>query len=232
MVITDEVGWVAYGPCRVHQVVGYNNNATDDRYIQFHTKPSASLANGDIPVIPGLYAPAAAPFGWTAPVGGWNFSELTIAISSTQATYTAVTNTGLDLDAEIDSDFRVVSSTTLTGDLTTDVGTRTVWADGSGPKYLLRADVVNASGATGYAFVSGDVGDTAIDEPMNGPFKILNGATGALSFGQIGITPRKVNATSGALTEGCEIICSDSPLKDGSNAPVGTGFSIRAIYTA
>ena len=94
LLITDEAKWVAYGPCRVVQVFG-NNNHTADNYIQFHEKPLAGLAAADVPAVASLYAPANAPFDFkfSDPIF---LSELTIAVSSTNVNYTALTNQGVD----------------------------------------------------------------------------------------------------------------------------------------
>lgn len=224
--ITDEAKWVAYGPCRVVQVFG-NNNHTADSFIQFHEKPLAGLANGDVPAVASLYAPASAPFDWK-PNGTINLSELTIAISSTNVNYTALTNTGVDATVIVETDFPVGDDTTVVGDLTTGVDHLQVWANADGPKRLLRVDIKNNAGATvyGFAYANDDVGDNeAASNYSSGPLKVLASETKSFFFGRQGLTPQAL--VGGVLRKGCTIEVGDSNFR---NFQASTDYNIRAIY--
>lgn len=227
LVIADETKWVAYGQARVLCCYGYNNNATDDRYIQFHAKPAALLANGDVPAVASLYAPANAPFKWEWDKG-IPLSELTIAVSSTQTTYTALTNTGLDMTVEVETDFSVSSTTTLVGDLTSaDKSSRQIWASASGPKRLLRFDVVNPDVVDVYARISASdsklTGDTS-----NLPLKVAASSTKSFFFGRHGIVPFREDA-DGTEHKGCSIFILASTDPSAGLIPV-PNTSIMAIY--
>lgn len=230
MVTTDETKWVAWGPCSVTHIHGYNPQA-GTIYIQLFQQPTVTA--GDVPVVKSLLCPAGQNFFFDWDPAELQLSELFVALSSTEANYTAITaNAGLDLTIVADSDCLVGSATTLVGDLTTGVASLTVWADVSGPKRLLRADIKNNSGAPAYAFISGDVGQTLIQRPMHGPFKMATGETIKLTFGRGGLSPVFVSS-AGVKTEGCEVIWSDdsSMRPEDTNAPnSATSMNIRAIY--
>lgn len=224
--ITDEAKWVAYGPCRVVQVFG-NNNHTVDNYIQFHEKPLAGLANGDVPAAASIFAPASAPFDWK-PNGTLTFSELTIAISSTNVNYTALTNTGVDATVVVETDFPVGDDTTVIGDLTTSVDHLQVWTQATGPKRLLRVDIKNNAGATMYGFVYANdaVGENeAATNYSSGPLKVLAGETKSFFFGRDGLSPQAL--VGGVLHQGCTVEVGSSNFR---NFQLSTDYNIRAIY--
>ena len=225
-VLADEAKWVAYGPCRVVQVFG-NNNHTADSFIQFHEKPLAGLANGDVPAVASIFAPAEAPFDWK-PNGVLNFSELTIAISSSNDDYTALTNTGVDATVIVETDFPVGDDTAVAGDLTTtNKQTQLVWASADGPKRLLRVDVVNADAQAIYMRVSASdaklTGDTT-----NVPFAVPASSSKSFYFGRDGIRPFRIDA-DGTEHKGCSIFLLASADPSAGLIPVPTG-TIRAIY--
>ena len=227
LLITDEAKWVAYGPCRVVQVFG-NNNHTADNYIQFHEKPLAGLAAADVPAVASLYAPANAPFDFkfSDPIF---LSELTIAVSSTNVNYTALTNQGVDATVVVETDFPVGSNTTVVGDLTSaNKQSRQIWASSAtNTKRLLRVDVVNADAQAIYMRISASdlklSGDTT-----NVPFEINATASKSFFFGRDGISPFRVDS-NGTEHKGCTIFLLNSTDPSSGLIAVPTG-SIRAIY--
>lgn len=225
--ITDEAKWVAYGPCRVVQVFG-NNNHTADNFIQFHEKPLAGLANGDVPAYASLYAPASAPFDWK-PVDPLFLSELTIGISSTNTDYTALTNTGIDGTVIVETDFAVTSNTTVVGDLTTsNIKELAVWASADGPKRLLRLDVINGDAVPIYARISAS--DTKLTgDTSNIPREIGASATKSFYFGRQGFSPFRIDNATGTEHKGCSIFLLNSNDPGSGLIAVPTG-TIRAIY--
>lgn len=224
LLITDEAKWVAYGPCRVLQVFG-NNNHTSDNYIQFHEKPLGGLAAADVPAVASIFAPASAPFDWK-PTAEISLSELTIAVSSTNVNYTALTNQGVDATVIVETDFPVASTTTLVGDLTTGVDSRQVWANADGPKRLLRVDIKNNAATTQYGFVYGnDSGNEGLSNYSSGPLKVLASATTSFFFGRQGLTPQPLAA--GVVGKGCTIEVGDSNF---INLRLSTDYNIRAVY--
>lgn len=230
LVIADETKWVAYGQARVLCCYGYNNNASDDRYIQFHAKPAALLANGDVPAVASLYAPANAPFKWEWDKG-IPLSELTIAVSSTQTTYTALTNTGLDMTVEVETDFPVSSTTTLVGDLTTGVNSRAVWSEASGSstrKRLLQIRVKNNAVGTIAVFVSAQDSTAPADSTMFGPFLVATTETEIITFGRNGVRPFQKLA-NGTEKHGCTIYYSEDTAAPYS-FPAGTDMNALGIY--
>jgi len=219
---------VAYGPCRVVQVFG-NNNHTADSFIQFHEKPLAGLANGDVPAVASIFAPAEAPFDWK-PNGTITLSELTIAISSTNINYTALTNTGVDATVIVETDFPVGSNTTLVGDLTSaDKSSRQIWASSAtNTKRLLRLDVVNADAQAIYARIS------ASDSKLTGdtttiPRTVNASSTKSFFFGRDGYSPFRVDNQTGTEHKGCTVFLMNSADPSSGLIAVPTG-SIRAIY--
>jgi hypothetical protein len=227
LLITDEAKWVAYGPCRVLQVFG-NNNHTADNFIQFHEKPLAGLTAGDVPAVASIFAPASAPFDWK-PTTDITLSELTIAVSSTNVNYTALTNQGVDATVIVETDFPVGSNTTLVGDLTSaDKQSRQIWASSStNTKRLLRVDVVNADAQEIFMRVS------ASDSKLTGdtttiPHSIPASTTKSFYFGRDGYSPFRLDA-DGTEHKGCTVFLMNSADPSSGLIAVPTG-SIRAIY--
>lgn len=228
--ITDEAKWVAYGPCRVVQIFG-NNNHTSDNFIQFHTKPRAELANADVPAVASLYAPASAPFDFkfSDPIF---FSELTIAISSTNVNYTALTNQGVDATVIVETDFAITSTTSLNGDLVSaNKQTHQVWTDSSGtttPKRLLRVDVVNADAQAIYMRIG--AADTKLTGDTTFPARKINAiSTKSFFFGREGYRPFRIDNQTGTEHKGCSVYLLNSADPSSGLISVPTG-SIRAIY--
>ena len=135
MTTTDEILQVSYGLAKVKAIYG-NNPQASARYVQFHESPT--VIAGDVPKLVILFAAGVETFiDFTGDQA--DFEELTIAISSTENTYTAITDTGCNLYINVDTDFLCPQgATTIVGDLTTGVANRQVWAHASGPQRLLR----------------------------------------------------------------------------------------------
>jgi hypothetical protein len=225
MVLADETKWCSYGQTRVLKIWGFNNNDEADRYIMLFNKPAAAIANGDVPAVKALWCGAEAAFMWPVEV---DLSELSIAISSTEESYTAVTNTGLDLTAQIETQCPVTSVTTLSGDLTTGVADRQIWADASGPKRLLRLDVKNNAGGTAWARIFAKDSPVITNLTCYGPFKVLDTETKSFFFGVSGVTPIE-HVPSATIRDGCTVTMWDTALLSASVVST-TDFNIRAIY--
>jgi len=227
MVIADETKWVAWGPCRVLQIFGYNNH-TADNYIQFFASPI--VTNGDVPAAAALFAPAVAPFSWNFTEPLW-LPELLVGISSSEVNYTALTNTGVDMTMLVESDFLVTSNTTVVGDLTTGVLEKQIWSEANGastPKKLLRLDFKNNLGATAYPFISPRDTNllTSSDLMPLGP--VADSVTESFFFN--GLSPSKLSVAGTSYVKGLTVIASAAGSVNGG-ALVGTNsFNIRGIY--
>ena len=223
MVIADETKWVAYGPCEVLAVWGFNNNASD-RYIQFHE--AVSVANGDVPAVKSLFAPASTGFNYSREHfgGGLSLRELLVAISSTEVNYTALTDTGLDLTILISTRYLVTSNTAVVGDLTTGVAELQVWADSAGPKKLKAVVVENTSVSDQYLLVFAR--DTpAIDDLWQGNHWLVPaGEQKRIAFGD-GLIPFEQEA--GTKYDGCTLKKATSDLNGFNGTP---DFYMQAIY--
>ncbi len=224
LLITDETKWVAYGPCRVVQAFG-NNNTAADVYMQFHEKPT--VAANDVPAVASLFCPASAPFDFkfADPI---SLSELTIALSSTNDDYGALSDAGVDATVIVETDFPVSSGTTIAGDLTTGVDHLQVWSQATGPKRLLRVDIKNNAATTQYGFVYGNdaVGENeAQSNYSSGPLEVAASATKSFFFGREGLSPAPL--VSGVLHQGCTIEVGDANFR---NFQLATDYNIRAVY--
>jgi len=236
MVLADEYKHIAYGPVRVLSVIGFNNNsgAGSDRYLQFHTKFPGALTAADVPTFKGLWFPSGAQstFGReTFGEDGLYFGELLAAVSSTEINYTAVTDTGLDLTIVVDTDCLMTSSQTIAGDLTTGVNSKAIWSIASGPKKLLRLDVLVGSDAvipfiqaTNSIVTNTRVSNTSFLTPQ-----LLSTVTKTFFFGPGG--GQVVNKTTSALQAGCIIGLAAAVSSAGVVTEAGGGDNgIRAVY--
>lgn len=226
LLITDETKWVAYGPCRVVQLFG-NNNTAADVYLQFHQKPLVSAS--DVPAVASNYCPASAPFDFkfSDPI---SLSELTIAASSTNVNYTALSDAGVDATVIVETDFPVGTNTTLVGDLTSaDKQSRQIWASSStNTKRILRVDVVNADAQEIFVRLS------ASDSKLTGdtttiPHSVDASSTKSFYFGRDGYSPFRIDADTGTEHKGCTVFLMNTVDPSSGTIPVPTG-SIRAIY--
>jgi len=229
MVITDETKWVAWGPCRVLQVFGYNNAAADV-YLQFFQSPIVTA--GDVPAVASLFCPTAAPLSWnfTEPI---SLSELLVATSTTEVNYTATADAGVDVTILVDTECAVTSNTTLVGDLTTGVLEKQIWSEASGlstPKRLLRVDFKNNLGAVAYPYVSHldtNFIKTSVLTPLAA---VADGTTKSYFFGRHGKHTKGNKLTGNTYAYGCTIVASASG-DINTTTLVGTNsFNIRGIY--
>lgn len=227
MVVADLTKWVAWGPVGVKRITAYNPNI-GAVYIQLFQTPTVTAA--DVPVIKSLLVPASSQvaFEYTSKLA---LSELLVALSSTEASYTAVgAGAGLDMYLIVDSDFLVTSTTTLSGDLTTGVANRAVWTTTPGGKRLLRLDFKNNLGAVAYPYISATDAPAAKNSAQNRLNVVANGATKNYFFGKNGYLPRENTATDGTIKEGCAIVASASGDIGTTTLVATASFNIRAIY--
>lgn len=200
MTAADLVKWIAWGPVRVRRIQGWNNNAASV-YIQFHQTPPASYVGG-VSTLTASQVPAVKSFVATANNGfdyewvdGLELNELTIGLSTSEVNFTSVgAGAGLDMAVWIDTECAVDSKTFLTGDLTTGVDFRSLWADSvnfAGAR-LFRVDYVNNDGATRWLTLVADVnGSTsAIFESQ-----VASSGTAAWFFGSNGTYVFTIDAT-------------------------------------
>ena len=237
MVITDEYKHVAYGPCRVLSVHGFNNNSGADRYLQFHTKFPDALTNGDVPTFKSLWFPsgAATVFGReTFGDMGLSFSELLAAVSSTEVNYTAVTNTGLDLTIVVETECYYDSTCSIVGDLVTGVDSKQIWAIASGPKRLLRLDIYNAGVATIYPFIQAS--NSVVTAIASGVTKfiprVLTTETKTYHFIPKGGQVENYAAASGVLQKGCIVGCATAITSGVITESTSTDRAIRAVVSS
>jgi len=158
MVAATLFKWVAFGNCKIYEIVGFNANAADV-YIQLFEIPPVTAAtavpNASVPAFKSLVAQGSTNSGYAAGNGfkydfgteGITLKELFVALSSTEPNYTAVgANAGLDITLLVDSIYIINGNEVIAGDLTTNQQTLQVWTEANGllTKYrLLRVDVKN-----------------------------------------------------------------------------------------
>lgn len=238
MVIADETSWIAYGPIKVLRIYGMNNNASD-RYIQlFDANALAGVPTSGgayapeasaVPAVPGLYVQASKPFYWDFPAG-LELSELFLAISSTQVTYTAVTNTGLDLTIEYDTNYAVDNTMSLVGDIDTAAAQQQVWASAAGPKRLLSLKIINSAGTDAYAYASKSDSPTTRTSTMQPIGPVLDASTSYFHFGPRGL---QLNTASNETPKGCTIVM--YPITAGVVTDTnlsGSDFQYRAVISS
>lgn len=224
MTAADLVKWIAWGPVRVRRIQGWNNNAAAV-YIQFHQTPPltyvggvATLTASQVPDVKSFVANANNGFDYEW-IDGLELTELTIGLSSTETNFTSVgAGAGLDMTVWFDTLCAVDAKTFLTGNLTTGVDFRSVWADSinfAGAR-LFRVDYVNNDGATRWLALAADIsGSTsAISQTQ-----VASGGTAAWFFGSSGINVFSIDS-SGVKHYGGVILQSSS------------GTSIQVTVTA
>jgi len=209
MVAADITKRIAFGPCVIYQIAGYNPNATgsgDDRYIQLHQ--AMEIAASDVPAIKSLYAPGNTAFDWQFPQGLY-CSELMVGISTTEALYTAAGGGGgLDLNIIFESQCPWTSAHSLVGDYSTPVAGKTMWSEASGlsaPKRLMRVDVKNFNNGNNrrivvFAHDAPSVDSVATQTRDCGS----NGTDNRIFFGKGGLVPF-AKSTDGTLRRGCQV---------------------------
>lgn len=223
--------YLSYGPCIVHSIKGYNATA-GDLFIQLHASPV--VLAGAVPIIAGMEAPTGQWFDWFDEKG-WSLGDCSIAISTTQDTYTAPA-AGVNMTIIISTstpacDDDGTALTTVVGDLTTLVASREIWAQASGPKHLVRLDIFNDSGDVIYPFISAVDAPATINSAQTGLAVIANGATNAYFFGRAGLSPVERVTSAGAHInrQGCTVVLAADPAV-GEAVAAGASFGIRGVY--
>jgi hypothetical protein len=125
---------------------------------------------------------------------------LIIAISSTEATYTADA-TSYDVFGEVEEwepQNVDVLGTQVTGDLTTTLNTRTLWADGAGPHTIYKVVVNEKLGTKCFVIIQPWASNSIAPQFV---IPLAASATLTLNFGVSGIVPIMFNrAISSAIT--------------------------------
>lgn len=230
MVAADLTKWIAWGPVTVNKLHGYNNQGVAV-YIQLHQVPplaAGGLTAGAAPVIKSLACAANAPFAFTMP---FTLSECLVALSSTEASYTAVAAAGgLDMTVDFDSDFLVDANTTVVGDLTSAVNSLQVWTEtnGAANRYaLVRLDVIDLSGVQQWITLQGTNAAYTVTPPSGCVLPLAANTTFSGQFG-IGGRPQPFLQTAAFVSKtGCTIRVVNNLTTMVSS--VGAA-SIRAIY--
>lgn len=240
MTAADVFKWVAWGHVKVKRIHGWNNQGAAI-YIQLLEVPPVTVSSapptGTIPSVKPFLAQANNGFDYE--FDGIDLSELTVGCSSTETSFTPVAAaSGLDMTIEVDTLCGVYSSTVLisdaiTGDLTTGVNSKQVWATASGPRRLLRVDWLSAKSPACYLQLF------AVDSPVNGTvpliqFPINQDVNGVIiqraAMGSGGIVPLSGPSTSSAenTSKGCTLAVSTT---SGSLTIIAdSSAAIRAIY--
>jgi len=220
----------------LERVAGAVNGVASTAYfLQFFSGTSAP-SGGDKPLyelqVTGLTG-FNFPFGTE---GGLPFIDVTtlpqgavglvVYLSSSSGTFTS---TAVTMDCEVTFDYYGGQTFGLTqsGDLTTGVNSRTVWADGSNPQNLYAFDAKNNSGSTQYIqlFAHSPISN---EVPLMA-WTATNGATISELFGCNGYSPLSIDS-SGTTHKGCVLAVSTDKTK--YVGPGGTGWNIRAFYKA
>ncbi len=141
MVAADETKWLACGPIEISRITGFNNQEANV-FIQLHEKIGA-LTNGDVPSVKAFVAYPQAAIDW--PVG-MVLSNCRIAVSSTEANYTALTDTGLDITIEYETKHSALNATLSEAD---GVDTIVPWTNSNTNKLIL-ATVTNDNAWDGF----------------------------------------------------------------------------------
>ncbi len=232
MVLADEYKHIAYSSVRVLAVHGFNNHSADN-YLQFHTKFPGALTAGDVPAIKSMWFPtgAATVYGReTFGESGLYLPELLAAVSSAEVDYQAVTNTGLDITLQVETDSYMDTGFTIGGDLTTGVNSRQLWTIANGPKRLLRLDIANGSGAVSYPFIQATNSIITAIGVSTTKFipKVADGVTRSYFFGDAG--GQVINYTTSAIQQGCYIGLATSIDDDVITEDTSASVAIRAVY--
>lgn len=205
--------------CTITKIQG-SKLAANDRYLQLHDT-KATPANAAVPTrVWPIYGTA--PFGeafLAQPVALVNGA--TFVVSTTQNTYTATAET---VDITVDG-WAVIDLTgaTIVGDYTTGTPGETPWADGAGPKTLLRLEftALTDAGATLYAKVFASTAAT-----VAGDLPLVQVALPRLTSKDFMFNLRPKVTKNNTLYQGCVVaIDSTAGAYDGTYA--GSDFAIR-----
>ena len=232
IVAADLTKWISFGACRVRSISGFNNQSADV-YIQLHEasprSAAAVLANGTVPKFKSLLAQQSNGFLYNFPGEGQDFAELTIAMSTTDTSLTAIGAAGgLDMNVTVDGPYLVANYPTLTiaGDLAgSDVNTLQVWAESAGPKTLMRVDALNGTAVQRY-LVGYAVDSVAVTSKPQFILSMPGNATYNFCAGA-GIPILEKTPSDQALHQGLTILQSTSTTP-GTTSTAAT--KIRAMY--
>jgi len=229
---TDLTKWVAWGPCNVQKIYGRNDSGAD-LYLQLHQSPV--VLAGATPIPNGvLTVPNGQWFDWFFQPG-LALAELTIGVSTTALTYTAPgAGLGVTATCAFSSDFAVVnfSGLAVSGDLTTGVASRQVWADSAGPKKLYRLDVTNGGASTSYPYISARDTPSAKNSAQERLEGIAAGVTKSYFFGLDGLVlvEQYQSGTSTVTADGCTVVFSASADIATTTLDATTNKNVRAVY--
>lgn len=227
MTAADITKWASLGPVLVSEIFGYNNQGTD-LYIQLHESPV--VANGDVPKEKSLLAQTNNGFKYPFPKP-IALSELTIAVSTTEANLTKVGAAGgLDMTVVVSGVSLVDGTEVVSGDLATgaDALTPTNWTDAvaSVGKRLLRVDYTNNDGADRYLMLFAKNPANG-DTPLLCSPKVAAGGTLSLRFGTNGRGVAGAEA-DGTKHYGCFL--AQSTTADKLTATATAASYIRSIH--
>lgn len=202
LVAANTSKWIAWGPVRITQLHGYNNQGTSV-YIQLHQVPpkaDGTLAAGTVPAVKSLECLPGLPFAFTL---DFTLSECFLALSTTELTYTAVgAGGGLDLTVVASGEFLCDGTEAVVGDLTTAVNTLQVWTEAAGPKRLLRLDVIELLAVARFVVIQATDADANV--PTDQILPIAASATVSGSMGSDGLLIFTKSAAQ-VLSQGCTI---------------------------
>lgn len=220
MTNADRMKFLAFGPCTVRRIHGWNNQGADS-YIQLHQKIAdvivTPLTVGDVPISKSILAQANNGFNYIFGDAGIAFDALCLGISSTETSFTDVgSNKGLDMTVELDTEYSPPSTIAVTGDLSSGRDSLTPWTDSIAniADRLLRVDYTNNDGATRYLLISADGGTTVMPNQV---YQVASAATLTLEFGREGLYCNTQDAAY-AQHYGCKIIQSTTALASGLTA--------------
>lgn len=218
--------WIAWGTVRVTSLHGMNNQGTTV-YIQLHEVPpkaDGTLAAGTVPSVKSLQCAANSPFMFNV---DFTLKELFLALSTTEANYTAVAAAGgLDMTVVVSGGFLCDGTEVVVGDTTSIIDNLQLWAEAAGPKKLLRLDVTELLGLA--QFIAVEPTDADANVPWDKLTPLAVGATVNCNYGTSGLDvfSKSVNQT---LRKGCTIRVVLAP----PTFPwAAGGAAIRAIYKA
>lgn len=233
--------WIAWGPVKISQITAFNPEAVVV-YIQFHEVPplsDGSLTAGAVPAFKSIAITNATSINLINL--DINLKECLVALSSTEATYTAVAaGAGIDGTIVASGAFLCDGTEVVIGDLTTDVLKLVVWSEADAAKRLLRVDAIDSgvSGVGRFLVIRTTDADAAM--PTWLLFYVASGGTLSMNFGVNGYVPlwtQDPDPTPRART-GCTLI----PVYPGNTvggiiyqpaypySNTDTNFRLRAIY--
>lgn len=228
VLITTETQLISYGPIHLYRFQGRNNTGANV-YLQAHEKHS--LANGDVPAKAAFEATANTWFDWEFGKGGTYFSRCIIGMSSTQPSYTALTNAGVDGTIEYDTNFDATDTDFVVfGDRTTGVASKQAWSSlvgGVSPLRLCSLMISNNSIDPVYPVIqASDAALTTDTTALRLPV-LADATTSYYLFGYGHVPHRRDSASS--IHTGCTIRLSSTATRPYTFISA-TDFNIEGIY--